>query len=116
MADKEKNTAELEPSKTHNLNNLLDYATGSVVSRTIARKKSGTITLFSFDAGQELSEHSAPYDAIVQVLDGQVRLVIGGREVIASVGDIVVMPANIPHAVYADQKFKMLLTMIKEKK
>ena len=115
MADNKTNTAELEPSKTHNLNSLLDYATGSVVSRTIARKKSGTITLFSFDTGQELSEHSAPYDAFVQVLDGQARLVIGGKEVIAFVGEIVVMPANIPHAVYADQKFKMLLTMIKEK-
>jgi len=115
MADNMTNMAELKVSKAHNIKNLLDYAPGSVVSRTIAKKKSGTITLFSFDTGQELSEHSAPYDAYVQVLDGQTRLVIGGQEVVASAGEIVIMPANIPHAVYADQKFKMLLIMIKEK-
>ena len=115
MPEDKKNQAELEQSVAHNLADLLQYADGSVVSRTVAKKKAATMTLFSFDAGQELSEHSAPFDAFVQVLDGRVRLVIDGKDVVASAGEIVVMPANIPHAVYADEKFKMLLTMIKEK-
>jgi len=72
--------------------------------------------LFSFDVGEELSEHSTPYDAFVQVVDGEVVLVIGGKKVTASKGEIVLMPANIPHAVVAEKRFKMILTMIKDKK
>ena len=105
--------AELEPSKAHNLKDLLDYAPGAVVSRTIKKSKTVTITIFSFDKGQELSEHTTPYDAFVLVLDGDVHLVIGGKEVIVKTGEIVLMPANIPHAVIADKRFKMLLIMIK---
>ena len=92
---------------------LVDYADGSVVSREIAKNDAGTLTLFAFDAGQGLSEHSAPFDAAVQVLDGEATLIIGGRTVRAAAGRLVVMPANVPHAVQAEQRFKMLLTMLR---
>jgi quercetin dioxygenase-like cupin family protein len=101
---------EAEPVR---LAELLDYVPGSIVSRTLQKKKVGTITLFAFAEGQELSEHSTPYDALVQVLDGQVDLTIGGQRVPASAGETVLMPANIPHAVTATKPFKMLLTMIR---
>ena len=92
---------------------LVDYAQGAVVSRTIVKTHAGTITLFAFDAGEELSEHSAPFDAFVHVLDGEVVLTIGGKEVLARQGELVVMPANVPHAVRADVRFKMMLVMLR---
>jgi quercetin dioxygenase-like cupin family protein len=92
---------------------LVKYGKGSIVSRTVAQKKAGSLTLFAFDAGQELSEHTAPYDALVQVLDGAVRLTIGGKAVNAKAGETVLMPAEVPHAVKATKRFKMLLTMIR---
>jgi quercetin dioxygenase-like cupin family protein len=95
------------------INGLVEYAEGAVVSRTIAKTRVGTVTLFAFDAGQELSEHSAPYDAFVHVLDGEVELTIGGKTVAAHAGELVVMPAGIPHAVKARKRFKMLLTMLR---
>ncbi|UCD16423.1 MAG: cupin domain-containing protein [Candidatus Zixiibacteriota bacterium] len=104
----------LTPAQPHRLVSIIEYAEGSVVSRTLLNSKSGTITLFAFDTGQELSEHSAPYDAFVQVLDGEAELIIGGKRVVAGAGDTVVMPANIPHAVHAAKRFKMLLTMIRD--
>jgi len=104
----------LPEAKPIRLADLLEYVSGSIVSRTIQRKKTGTITLFAFDVGQELSEHSTPYDAHVQVLDGQVKLTIGGKAVLASAGETVLMPANVPHAVSAVRQFKMLLTMIRD--
>jgi len=76
-------------------------------------ERGGTVTLFSFDAGQGLSEHSAPFDALVQILDGEAELKIGGKPVVARQGQLVVMPANVPHAVKAIQRFKMLLTMLR---
>lgn len=91
----------------------IEYATDSVVSRTLIENKAGTITLFAFDAGQGLSEHSAPFDAVVQVLDGEAELTIGGKKVNATSGQMVVMPANVPHALQARQRFKMLLTMLR---
>jgi quercetin dioxygenase-like cupin family protein len=78
-------------------------------------KKAGTLTLFSFDQGQGLSEHTAPYDATVLVVDGEATLVIDGKPIVAKAGEMVIMPANIPHAVRADTRFKMLLIMIREK-
>ncbi len=96
--------------------NLLDavqYAPGAIVSKVLVKQPHGNITLFAFDRGQELSEHSAPFDAMVQVLDGEVELIIGGQSTFAGAGDFVVMPANVPHAVKATTSFKMLLTMIK---
>jgi quercetin dioxygenase-like cupin family protein len=92
---------------------LADYAQGSIVSRTLAESDGGTITLFAFDAGQSLSEHSAPFDALVHVLDGKAELIIGGKAVRPRAGQMVLMPANVPHAVRAAQRFKMLLTMLR---
>ena len=102
-------------AKAHDLAALVDYSQGSVVSRTLAENKAGTLTLFAFDADQGLSEHSAPYDAVVQVLDGSVELTIGGKPVQAAAGQLVLMPADIPHAVKAITRFKMLLTMLRAK-
>lgn len=95
------------------LKDHIQYGDGAVVSRTLIKKPTGTLTLFAFDAGQELSEHTAPFEAVVQVLDGEVELTIGGQPVRAKVGELVIMPADIPHAVKAVTKFKMLLTMIR---
>ena len=100
-------------SNGQNLAELIEYATDSIVSKTILDKPAGTITLFAFDKDQKLSEHTTPYDAVVQVLDGQARLTIGGQKKQVSAGQIIIMPGNVPHAVAADEKFKMLLTMIR---
>lgn len=89
------------------------YNDDAVVSKTLLDKKAGTLTLFAFDAGQTLSEHTSPFDAVVQVLDGEAVLVIGGQEVRTAAGELVIMPANVPHAVRAEQRFKMLLTLIR---
>ncbi|HZK08421.1 MAG TPA: cupin domain-containing protein [Bacteroidales bacterium] len=91
----------------------VQYAEGSVVSRTIAKKDTGSITLFTFDKGQGLSEHSAPFDAMVNVIDGEAEVIIGGKSHFLKSGQSIVMPANIPHALKATEKFKMLLVMIK---
>ena len=99
--------------KGQKLVSLVEYACDSIVSKTILDKPVGTITLFAFDKGQKLSQHTAPYDAVVQVIDGLARLTIDGRDVKVSTGDIIVMQAGIPHAVVAEEKFKMLLTMIR---
>ena len=99
--------------KNQQLASLVEYSTDSIVSKTILDKPSGTITLFAFDKGQKLSEHTAPYDAVVQVLDGWARLTINGKDVKVFANEIIIMPADIPHAVAADEKFKMLLTMVR---
>ena len=93
--------------------NDIDYADDAVVSKTLMNKKTGTLTLFAFDAGQGLSEHTSPYDATVYILDGEAILIINGKEVRASAGEMVIMPANIPHDVQAEERFKMLLIMIR---
>ena len=94
---------------------LVEVAPGAVVSRTVIGKKAGTVTLFAFDKGQGLSTHSAPYDAMVWILDGAVRITIDGKTLRAKAGEMVIMPANLPHALHAVQAFKMALVMIKEK-
>jgi quercetin dioxygenase-like cupin family protein len=110
-----KNTRKLlETSKSFELKKLIEYSKDSIVSRTIAESKAGTLTVFAFDKDQGLSEHSAPFDAIVQVIDGSGEFTIGGIPVKVSAGQIIIMPANVPHAVRALRKFKMLLTMIKK--
>lgn len=91
----------------------VDYAHGSVVSKTILDKKTGTLTLFAFDAGQGLSEHTSPYDATVQIVDGRAELVVGGVAHCVSAGQLFIMPANIPHELRAVERFKMLLIMIR---
>ncbi|MBD3170443.1 MAG: cupin domain-containing protein [candidate division Zixibacteria bacterium] len=104
----------LENSRPYNLAALLDYVEGSVVSRTIKKGKTGTLTVFSFDRGQELSEHTAPFDAYAYIVDGSARIVIDGNDVNVDAGEIILMPANVPHSLHAEKRFKMLLTMIKE--
>ena len=91
----------------------IDYANGSVVSKTLLNKKTGTLTLFAFDAGQGLSEHTSPYDATIYILDGEAKLTIGGKDLPAKTGEMVIIPANTPHDVQAEQRFKMLLIMIR---
>ncbi|MFU8796346.1 MAG: cupin domain-containing protein [Dehalococcoidia bacterium] len=95
------------------LADLAGYQEGSVVSRTIVDKKTGTVTLFAFHRGQGLSEHTAPYDAMVHILEGEADFVISGRHVRVTEGEMVVMPANEPHSVRAITSFKMILTMIR---
>ncbi len=99
--------------KPQKLKSLIEYSSDSIVSKTILDKPVGTITLFAFDKGQKLSEHTSPYDAVVHVLDGQARITIGGQDQNVSDEQIIIMPANVPHAVNAEEKFKMLLTMIR---
>lgn len=115
MANEKKRASVLQAclGRAQSLAGLVEYSDDSIVSKTILDKAAGTVTLFAFDKGQKLSEHTAPYDALVQILDGQARLTIGGEDVEVSTGQIVIMPGNVPHAVRADEKFKMLLTMIR---
>jgi quercetin dioxygenase-like cupin family protein len=96
-----------------NLADLVEYQDGSIVSRTLIDKGTGTVTLFAFDEGEALSEHTAPFDAMVHVLDGEVEISISGKLHLLKVGEIIIMPANEPHALKATSKFKMVLTMIK---
>ena len=99
--------------KTLELNSLIDYQEGSVVSRTIVDKKTGTITLFAFDKEQGLSEHTAPYDAFVYVVDGEAEVTISGKSLPVKQGEFIIMPANQPHSLRATQRFKMTLVMIR---
>lgn len=92
---------------------LVDYQEGSVVSRTIIDKKTGTVTLFAFDEGKGLSEHTAPFDATVCLLDGEAEIVVAGKPFRSREGEAVILPANVPHALRAVKKFKMLLIMIR---
>ena len=99
--------------KSHSIVDMLDYQKEAVVSKTIIEKKTGTVTLFAFDQGQGLSEHTAPFDAMVQVLDGEVEIKISGNPYQVKKGEIIIMPANKPHSLKANSKFKMLLIMIR---
>jgi quercetin dioxygenase-like cupin family protein len=99
--------------KAANLSGLITYQPGSVVSRTLINKKTGTVTLFAFDQGQGLSEHTTPFDALVHVLDGVVDITISGETQRLVAGDMVIMPANEPHGLQGVEAFKMLLVMIK---
>ncbi len=92
----------------------VEYSDNGVISKKVIQKPTGNITLFSFDQGQELSEHSAPFDALVQVVDGEAQIIIAGKPFDLQSGESIIMPANIPHAVKATKAFKMLLTMIKD--
>ena len=114
MTDATHESQTLSPAVAVDLATLVSYQEGAVVSRTLVKKKACTVTAFAFDAGQSLSEHTAPFDAIVEVLDGAVELVIGGKVVEAKTGQTVLMPANVPHAVNAKARFKMLLLMVRE--
>jgi quercetin dioxygenase-like cupin family protein len=100
-------------TKVARLVDLIEYQEASVVSRTLIDKKAGTVTLFAFDEQQGLSEHTAPYDAMVQIIDGEAEVTISGTAHYLKEGEMIIMPANKPHALRATKKFKMLLTMIK---
>ena len=106
------NREKLEAKATR-LADMITYQEGAVVSRTIIDKEAGTVTLFAFDEGQGLSEHTAPYDAMVYVLEGEVNVSISGKPTVVKQGEMTIMPANKPHALTAVSKFKMLLTMIR---
>ncbi len=95
------------------LKEQVEYSEGSVVSKTLMKKAAGTVTLFAFDAGQGLSTHSAPFEAIVQVVDGKGSFNIGGTDYKVNEGEMLIMPAGVPHSVIAKERFKMMLTMIK---
>lgn len=99
--------------KEQDLGGLIDYQEDSVVSKTIIDKKAGTITIFAFDKGQGLSKHQAPFDATVFVVEGQALITINDKEHKAATGQIIIMPANMPHSVKAKERFKMLLIMIR---
>jgi quercetin dioxygenase-like cupin family protein len=92
---------------------LVDYQAGAIVSREVLKNKTGSVTLFAFDAGQGLSEHTAPFDALVLVLDGQAEVSIAGKLHRVQAGELILMPAGQPHALKADQRFKMMLTMLR---
>ncbi len=101
-------------AKALRLSGLAEYQEGAVVSRTLIDKKIGTITIFAFDEGQGLSEHTAPFDALVYVIDGQAEVVIDGQARIVRAAEMIIMPANRPHALNARERFKMLLVLIKK--
>ncbi|MFQ6083566.1 MAG: cupin domain-containing protein [Candidatus Aminicenantia bacterium] len=111
--NKEQTGVEKLTARAIKLIDLLDYQEGSVVSRTIINKKTGTVTLFAFDEGQGLSEHTAPFDALVYLFDGEAEIVISGKTLRVKEGEMVIMPANEPHALRAVKKFKMALVMIR---
>ncbi len=113
VKNKNPENAETFIAQAVNLTDLINYQVGSVVSRTIIDKKAGTITLFAFDESQGLSEHTAPYDAFVYILDGEADVIISGKPVRLKKGEFTIMPANKPHALSAVTPFKMLLTMIR---
>jgi len=92
---------------------LIEYQKGAVVSKEILRKGTGTVTIFAFDRGEGLSEHTAPFDAVVQVIDGKAEINISGNKNILERGDMIIMPANEPHSLHAMERFKMILTMIR---
>jgi quercetin dioxygenase-like cupin family protein len=105
--------AEMTPAERFRPLERIDYQEGAVVSRTLLKRDGGTITLFAFDTGQGLSEHTAPFDAVAHVLDGQAEITIGGAPLLVSAGEMVLMPANQPHALMARARFTMILTMIR---
>lgn len=109
---KEKMTGDLR-GQEFNLITLVDYQAGSIVSREIISQKTGTVTIFAFDEGQGLSEHTAPFDALVYVVDGETDITISGQSHRLTQGQMIIMPANKPHALKALKKFKMILVMIR---
>jgi quercetin dioxygenase-like cupin family protein len=104
---------EIEKSTTFRLSESIDYAKGAIVSKTVLKKQTGNISLFAFAKNEGLSEHTAPFDAMIQVIDGRGEVIIGGKSNYLESGQSIIMPANISHAVKATENFKMLLTMIK---
>lgn len=92
---------------------MINYSNGAVVSKTLIKKPSGTITLFSFDKGEGLSEHKAPFDALVQIIEGEAEITLDSKSIKVSAGSTIILPADIPHSLKANERFKMMLTMIR---
>ena len=109
-------TSTIAPAEVLQLNELIKRAEQGIASRILAKNSGGSLTLFAFDTGQGLAEHTAPFDAVVMVLEGRLTLTIGGSEMLATPGTVVRMPANVPHAVDAPEPARMLLTMLREPK
>ncbi len=104
---------EFEKDKIFRFDQEVEYSGGSIVSKNVLKRDTGNVSLFAFDKGEGLSEHTAPFDAIVQILDGKAEITVGSNKHLLGKGDSIIMPANIPHALMAVEKYKMLLTMIK---
>ena len=115
MSIKKEKKPKIQGAQTIELSELVEYSESSIVSRTLVENDAGTITLFAFDTDQSLSEHTAPFDALVQVIDGEGEFIIGGKSNKVCKGQIILMPADVPHAVKANKRFKMLLTMLRAK-
>ena len=107
------NENKFAPGQVKGLAELIAYQEGSIVSRMLLQKPNGSVTLFALAEGQSIAEHKTPYDAMVQVIEGEAEIVISGKKHMVKAGEVLVMPANDPHAVFAHKAFKMLLTMIK---
>ncbi len=101
-------------NEIHKIVNIVDYQSEAVVSKTLIKKGKGTVTVFAFDKGQGLSEHKAPFDALVQIIDGKADIILDGKSNITVAGEMIIMPANVPHSLKAIENFKMMLVMIKE--
>ncbi len=114
MPQEKEHSSSIRPAEVNKLADIVSYQDGAVVSREIMSKNTGTVTVFAFDAGQGLSEHTAPFDALVNLIDGEAQVIISGKLLHLGAGEIVVMPANKPHALKSITKFKMMLTMIRE--
>lgn len=112
-SDSKKAAGALAPAEVQGLSSTVDVATGAVVSRTLMKTEGGTVTVFAFDQGQSLSEHTAPFDALVHVIDGTLNVIIDGNESSVGGGELILMPANIPHAVTAPVPVKWMLVMLK---
>jgi len=100
-------------ARTLKVEDLIEYQEGAVVSKEVIRKDTGTVTIFAFDKGERLSEHTAPFDAVVQIIDGKAEITISGNKNILEKGDMIIMPASEPHSLHAPERFKMILTMIR---
>jgi quercetin dioxygenase-like cupin family protein len=105
---------EFDKDRIFRFEDEVDYSEGAIVSKNVLKRDTGNISLFSFDKGEGLSEHTAPFDALVQVVDGRAEITVGGKIHLLEKGDSIIMPANIPHALRAIEKYKMVLTMIKQ--
>ncbi len=109
-----KGKSKLQPGEALDLANLVNYGEDSIVSRTLVNNSAGTVTLFAFDEGQGLSEHTAPFDALVHIVEGESEVIIDGKSNRVCEGQLILMPANVPHALNATRPFKMMLTMVRK--
>ena len=113
MSEKNPKPGSMPPSETHELTSTVEVAPGAIVSRTLMKTEGGNVTVFAFDSGQSLAEHSAPFDALVHLLDGELVVTIAGEKHELRAGEAILMPANVPHAVHAPAPAKWMLVMVK---